>query len=616
MIPKHLTRSLCLLLLIFSSALSQTPSSQADEQRKAQKELEQKALSLLDDVIKDAGSFKQIENRIRIKAVAANILWKYDEARARIIFREAMASLVDVLKDQMVSNPEEAQRMFEGPKELRGEMLLMLARHDPRLARELLRATRAPASQAGGAQDQGVYFDLQTDLNLATQIASSDPKLATEIAEESLANELPYQLPNLIDSIREKDPEAAAHLASEVMTKLRSEKLESNRAARSVAINLLQIATQNNNTEIEGGTKSGPSLLDQAALRDLTEMVAAEALRSPSQNADLLMSLRGMMPVVEKYAPSRATQLQSSGGPTKGITVNDELEPNWSRYQSLIDKGSVDEILAAAKNATGQASNVLYMQAATKLAEKGDAQRAREVINDNIKDPNMRRMFLEQIDRRAAETVAAEGQIEEARKILATLRTNEERVMLLAQLAGGAAAKGEKKIALQLLDEARALIGQRAKNINQLGAQLAVARGYAQLDPSRSLAILEPIVDQLNELLGAAIVLGGFFVDELVKDDEVMLGPFAMLFNLASNEFISQYVADITALARADFNRTRALVERFQRDEVRAMMRLLLAESVLSPPAPNSPGVKAGERTNGVIIGGQVGGVVIEKDVP
>src|SRR5206468_9264330 len=118
-------------------------------------------------------------------------------------------------------------------------------------------------------------------------------------------------------------------------------------------------------------------------------------------------------------------------------------------------------------------------------------------------------------------------------KMLAALHTNEERVQLLAQLAIGANAKGERKIALKFLEDASSMINQRAKNVKQLGAQLAVAHAYVQIDPSRAFAILEPIVDQLNELIGAASVLYSFSSEEIVRDDEIMIRPLITLLGFA-----------------------------------------------------------------------------------
>ncbi|HEX8845411.1 MAG TPA: hypothetical protein VF791_12240 [Pyrinomonadaceae bacterium] len=588
MISRHLIRSLLLILTLSAYASAQTPgaAAQTEEQRKARQELEHKALLMLDDVIKESDSFKQPDNSIRIKAAAAHILWKYDEARARSLFKEAIASLITLWENQSDADVAERGRLFEGPKQLRSEMLMALAQHDARLARELMRATRSRSSQKEVAGDSMGDQELQMDMNLAIQIASTDPKLAVEIGEEHLPKGFSYQLPELISAIREKDPEAAAKLAGEIMVKLRAEKLESSEA-RNIAVNLLRMATETPEGDAKAGTKIDVPLLDQATVRELTEMLAAEVLRSPQSNLELYASLTPLMPVVEKYAPTRAEQLRKKAPKLsieeEGDAAEDESERMWAKYQPMIEKGTVDEILAAAPGAPQEMRDILYQAAAGKLLEEGKTERARQLVEEKIQNPVQKKEVLAQLDQAAAAAAVEQGKIEQGRKMLATLRTVEERAMLLAQLATGATAKGEKKVALQLLDEARGMISQRAKNIKQLGAQLAIARAYAPLDPSRSLAILEPVVEQLNELLGAATVLGGFFIEDLIRDDEIMLGPVMMLLNFTGQDFLTQALGDIDALARADFDRTKALADKFQREEIRTMARLLLAQSILSP---------------------------------
>jgi hypothetical protein len=183
---------------------------------------------------------------------------------------------------------------------------------------------------------------------------------------------------------------------------------------------------------------------------------------------------------------------------------------------------------------------------------------------------------------------ATAGDLEKAHKLLAGIRNNERHAIALTQLAATVATKGDRKIALQLLKEARALVNYRAKNFMQLAAQLQVAQTYAALDPERSLAILEPIIDQLNELVAAGSVIGGFISEEFVKDDEIVLEPVSEM--LAS--FAKQYGNDLSNLTRVDFDRTRAAAERFQRSEVRLVARLLVVQSVLAPAstADNSKG--------------------------
>jgi hypothetical protein len=175
--------------------------------------------------------------------------------------------------------------------------------------------------------------------------------------------------------------------------------------------------------------------------------------------------------------------------------------------------------------------------------------------------------------------------MEQTRQMLSRLRTNEERVRALTELATAASAKGDKKAALALLDEARSMVGNRAKNITQLSAQLQLARVYARLDPSRSLLILEPIIDQLNELIGAGALLGGFFSEQFVKDDEIQLSAM----NNFLSGFAGQFTGELKNLASADFDRTKAAADRFQRNEIRLMARLLIVQSILAAANPQGP---------------------------
>src|SRR5437899_5772437 len=73
--------------------------AQVDEKEKAeqeaakQKELEKKTLNLLDEVIGAAWGLKLPANRSYVLATAADLLWPYDEKRARGLFWEALNNL-------------------------------------------------------------------------------------------------------------------------------------------------------------------------------------------------------------------------------------------------------------------------------------------------------------------------------------------------------------------------------------------------------------------------------------------------------------------------------------------------------------------------------------------
>jgi hypothetical protein len=316
-------------------------------------------------------------------------------------------------------------------------------------------------------------------------------------------------------------------------------------------------------------------------------MIVGEALQG-SGNYQIMYSLRSMMPTIEKYAPARAAQMKQKLAKTmpdedgEESEGGEEAEAEVGDYRALLEKGSADELLSAASKSQSPMREAYYQGAAVKLAESGDAEHARAIVNEKVKDAEQRKNMLVEIDKAVAMAEAEKGKVEQSRKLLSELHTNEERVQLLTQLAVGANTKGEKKLALKFLEEASTMISQRAKSSKQLGSQLAVAHAYAEIEPSRSFAILEPVVDQLNELLGAAVLLYGFSSEEFVREDEIMLKPLVTIMSFAGGGFV-QYNGDFALLARADFERTKNLVDKFQRDEVRIMMRLNLVQGILAP---------------------------------
>ncbi|MCA1556282.1 MAG: hypothetical protein LC747_06285, partial [Acidobacteria bacterium] len=102
MLSRKLLTAFALSLLTLTTAAAQSPTKLAEpkeEKEKAQKELERKALALLNDTIESAQErLKLAENRALIQAQAAELLWTRDEKRARALFRDAMTGVGEALQ--------------------------------------------------------------------------------------------------------------------------------------------------------------------------------------------------------------------------------------------------------------------------------------------------------------------------------------------------------------------------------------------------------------------------------------------------------------------------------------------------------------------------------------
>ncbi|HYN83817.1 MAG TPA: hypothetical protein VER32_01100, partial [Pyrinomonadaceae bacterium] len=320
--------------------------------------------------------------------------------------------------------------------------------------------------------------------------------------------------------------------------------------------------------------------LDAQTLRELLDLVVTETLKAPAGvGTSAPYSLWALLSEVEKLWPQRAAALRKRRAEyERGL--NPEAR-RWAEYAPLLERGSPEGLVEAAARAPREVRNTLYARAAYKSLEGGDAERARRIISDNVSDSSERAQLLAVVERSALVSLLDAGKFEEARLATGRIRSKEERAVTLAHLALVAAAKEKRETAAQLLEEARALVGTRIGNAEQLNVHLQLARAYALVEPERGFEIVEAVVDRANEMIGALETLDGFLGGpELFRDGELVMGRNAGLPSL--DAVLRQYGNQLAALARADFDRTRAAAARFHRPEVRTMAQLLIAQGLLS----------------------------------
>ena len=172
---------LLLTLVIFAasaaSAMAQyltakpAPAEQDVERSNA---IEEQAYLLLDDVIAGTQSLKLPQNRSRLQITAADLLWKRDQTRARSLFSDAAANVVELQKQTRGGVDFDRH---QAALQLRQELVLTAARRDPALAYELLQRTQ---------QQKTTESDTYLEQLLLSQTTTTDPDFARRKAEAML----------------------------------------------------------------------------------------------------------------------------------------------------------------------------------------------------------------------------------------------------------------------------------------------------------------------------------------------------------------------------------------------------------------------------------------------
>jgi hypothetical protein len=561
-----------------------------DEQTAEALELEGKALALLNEVISETPSLKLVENRIRLQSVAAELLWPRDQERAREIFNSAATDLAAVVSSIETDDPQ-YYNLTNTASQLRQRMLTTIAQYDPKLALEFLRSTRPPPPPV----QPGVNFrqpdqELMLEAQLAQQIAARDPQQALRLAEEILSRGLSSNLMPLLDQLRTRDPEGAVRLTAAVVKKLRSANFTTDFEATGIASYLLISTRAPENAQAQA-TGGAPTIvanmpnprrlqLDEQTRRELVSSLANAAVNAPvnpgrggGNVGGLLSTVRQLMPEVERYAPTQAA------GVRRRLDVFDqrtERGNNSRDLRQLMQTGTTDALVEAATKATPEMRQQLYRSAAWKAFNEGNPERARQIINTNIEGTRQREQFLRELDNQLFWRAASEGNIEVAQALLSRVKSVDERVGMLIQLARIVAAKGNQKSALSFLEEASTLVAGHAKGHSQFSMQLQLAHVYAPLAPARAFDIVEASITQLNELVAAAAVIDGFGQEAFTQDE--LKAQEGHLWGA----LVAQCGETLAALAPANFDQAHAAADRFQRPELRLQARLAVARGILA----------------------------------
>ena len=580
----------CLLAIAVTVAVP-ARASQQDKEADRQKELEKKTLVLLSDVAAGAWSLKLPENRLFIMSNAADLLWTIDEKRARTLYWDALNALNLVYGPVRATgqklSPEERAKLTQSylsAFELRQKLVRRVAKRDAQLALDMLRASRqVPPRHV--APDFTFPDDVQLEQGIAAELAARDPTQALQIARQSLAKGLTLEVLTLLQRLNDVDSERGSQFAGEIITKLRTIDLATDLHGSIVAIQLIYFSRKPDAvTQTRLGDLSGLKVLnlEEEQKRGLLEQMTDVAL-SASVAPHVLWQVTHVMAEIKHFFPERSEAV------TKKLTAFKRSMHNANRDQeshnSLIMSGAVEELVRTASTADNATRLSLYQQASIMAVAQGKTDWFREAINKQETSSDLRTQIIDSLDYHEITVAVTRKQIDTLQKLLPKIRRKDERARAMAELALLLHEKGEKEEASSMLDEAATLIKTDLTDDRQTNALLTLLCAFAVVDPPKAFALAERTIDRANRQISLLLLLDKVVKSGAVKKNELLLEQPQLM----PVEFlVFKYGKGVAALARADFNRTRALAERFDRNELRLMAQLLVLKGLLEPQPTGS----------------------------
>jgi hypothetical protein len=550
-----------------------------------------KGLSLLTTFVEMLPELQSVQARVRYQMQAAQLLWRIDDNAARKIAMDAASGLREFIERDPPESADSHER-FYGPMQLRQEMFHMLLGQDAEAALTFLRSTRTADLEAlryPGQPDQELQFETMAASNLAVK----DSKRAFQIAQEALTKGYPQQLGGVISALRNSDPLLANRLMKEALAKLQDENFSANPEATNLALHLLQTGRPlpRNSIPPGGAAMSDIPLLSPLEYRNLFTKTLEAGLAvefvpntySPEMNMarNVLSSLKNMAEEMRNLAPGknslveeRLTQLNAPGNARDRI------------YREAINSGPANIALESIARAPLDLRDNLYLQLASRVATT-DIVHARQIAGF-IVNPQQRQNALDSVERQALQAAINAGKLEDAMLGIRNLKSRRERANMVKQIVYRVSQGQKADVAMNLLEQSRALlsVSPRVEDQETLSALLQIAGALSRYDAARGFHIVEPFLDQFNEMTAAALKLNGFGQQYFVSGD-------LSLQNGNSVGYIATQLTEALAkLATADFDRAKLAVDRIQRPEVRAAAYLAIAQQAINPSTPMMHGVR------------------------
>lgn len=566
-----------ILLLVFAGVAEGQPKATTDASATAasKAETQDQAFALLGDAAREMRELRVSEYRLRWQMQLAGLIWRHDEKQARAMFAQAAAdwnTLWGKVAETEIDEPD-GEPSYNTYQQLRQEMARAWAQFDGVAALGFVRDTRPLLEPyLGDANSREQEAALLTDI--AAEVARKDPKEALKLAQESLNQGIQQQQISLLQRLKELHRPSANQFAQQLYEKLKQTDLLKSNGANYVANSLLQYAHEALGSDSpplsEREIRAYVAQLSKLALSVSPDKFSPNGYTPEVANAQALVGFLSAWSELEKYAPGRGAELKARVEAWQ--RAFNRFNP-WQEYYDCIQQKSVPEALEKLATAPLELQDNLYLQIANKLTNEGNYEQARQIISEHVKNAGNRENGLRSLEQTQLTQAISKGDMTAARAGIARLRTRQERFQYHLQLAEQLSSQNKKDEALATLDEARQLLPPRPRAQGQLYFYFSLAQAYAQYDAKRSFDLLEPLLDQFNELCAAAERVDGF-LGQTYHDGEFQ--P-----NGSLGEFAQQISFTLAVLAGKDFARARKCLTRLQRPEVRVAASLAIAQNFI-----------------------------------
>jgi hypothetical protein len=260
------------------------------------------------------------------------------------------------------------------------------------------------------------------------------------------------------------------------------------------------------------------------------------------------------------------------------MAMNSSMGPLQEFHNALNNSNlSIEEVIQVLSKAPKDQQDQLFANLASRVQNSGDPARARQIANDHITSPYQRQQALYNIETQEMYNSIGKGKIDDALRNIANLASVQDRAQALTNLANQIGPGYKRAMALQYLDQARGLLppSPQAQDQAQMQALLELAKAFSRYDSKRAFEIIDPLIDQFNDISAAARTMEGFG-GEYYEQEELILQNGNVIASIAA-----QLSSTLGTLALTNFDRSKVSADRLRLPEVRLRAYLDIAQQAI-----------------------------------
>jgi hypothetical protein len=565
------------------------------------------ALEIIQQQIAFSRTFDNSVQRITVLIRAADMLWAFQQDKARSAFSEAFDLAVQNFKDKGDEPTLEGKNLLISTPDQRYTVISAIARHDTAWARKLTdQMLKEQQQEAEEKPTKDIQRDTRTAeklLIMATSLLTSDEAAGLNFARNSLRYPATYYLPEFLYKLAGINPPAANQFYQEALAAYASAPME----------RLLYLSSYPFGNDREAGDMSGyaiyrvpagfapnPNLqraFVQTVLRRVREFMANPSEPAPgdrlSEPDQMLLALTHLERQIQQSLPDLASAVETAKGNLYAqLPQNSQRNVGQIANPDSAPQKTFDELVEAALKNSNVDRRDQHLTSAIIGASKEESLDHVLSAVDKIADSTLRQPLLNWLYFDRTQRAIKDHKLDEARRLAAKVEELDQRAWLYSRIAEESIKQNaDQTQAREVLDEVVDAASKAPNTPVTARALLGVAYLYTKIDMSRAIAVMAEAVKRINQIEQPDFSRQGV----IRKIEGKTFGTYA---SFVTPGFTPE--SAFREIAKVDFDGMLNQAANFSDKSLRALTTLAVAEQCLkdmsaapkpkqSKPAPTKP---------------------------